>query len=231
MTNLIIDFSLNEATAVAKIVRKAMELIETELQSRGIFHMVLTGGITGNLVSSALVAELNQQPNNFHGLHIWWGDERFLSLNSEERNDSAFKSHLSPNTKIHVHSVLSPEEVSDVETAARRYNADLQGVELSLVILGVGPDGHLASLFPHQWNKDETRNAISISDSPKPPLQRVSLSMAKINSAERVWLLACGAKKREVVEKIQSHEPDLPVSHVQGMFETLVYVDRESSPQ
>ncbi len=231
MTNLEIDLSIDEDTAVEKIVLSAIEIIRRGINADGAFHLVLTGGITGNLISGALAEELNENPDDFSGLHIWWGDERFLPHKDSERNDFALLSKLDSHAKIHIHSLLSPEDVRDVETAARRYNVDLQGVKFRLAILGVGPDGHVASLFPGQWNKNEARNAISISDSPKPPPQRVSLSMAKINSAERVWLLACGAKKKEVVEKIQSHESDLPVNAVQGIVETLVFVDEDSFRQ
>lgn len=231
MTNDVFDVSISEAAAVGKIAQSAIDIIRSRIESDGIFHLVLTGGVTGNLVSEALAREFNRHPDEFKGLHIWWGDERFLPNNNPERNDFALTANLDPDTKIHLHSVFSPDDVKDVETAARRYNMDLQGVQLGLVILGVGPDGHVASLFPGQWNKVETRNAISISDSPKPPPQRVSLSMAKINSAERVWLLTCGEKKREVVKKIQSHEPDLPVNHIQGIVETLIYADQDSFGQ
>jgi 6-phosphogluconolactonase len=137
---------------------------------------------------------------------------------------------LSVESNIHLHSVLPPEEVPDVETSAKRYNIDLQGINFGLVILGAGPDGHVASLFPGMWSNHETRNAIAVGQSPKPPSRRVSLTMKMINSSQRVWLLACGGNKRNLVLRIRENDLELPVNHVRGTLETVVLVDADSSP-
>ncbi|MCX6430033.1 MAG: 6-phosphogluconolactonase [Actinobacteria bacterium] len=151
-------------------------------------------------------------------------------MSLEERNDFALRTNLDLTTRIHLHPVLSPEDVQDVETAAKRYNADLHGIEIDLAIVGVGPDGHVGSLFPDIWDEEESRSAIAVLNSPKPPAVRVSLSMGKINSSQRVWLLACGENKRDVVNGIRANDLHLPVNHVSARQETLVFIDGNSSP-
>lgn len=200
------------------------------LAEKSIFHFALTGGKSGNLVSDYLCREFNEDPARFAGLHIWWGDERFVAINSTQRNDYLLNRNMEKNSFIHLHPVLPPEAVDDVETAAKRYNIDLVGTEMDLGVFGVGPDGHIASLFPEQWRSDEERSVIAIRDSPKPPPQRVTFSMRKINSINRLWLIAAGASKRELVEKIVKAEMQLPVCHARGIGESLVFVDHASAP-
>jgi 6-phosphogluconolactonase len=224
-------FSEDEFATVKKITDMALEIIQDKLDNGGVFHLALTGGRTGNLLSCALADKFNDAPERFLGLHIWWGDERFVSNESEDRNDFALRTNLDSTTRIHLHPVLPPEEVQDVETSAKRYNADLHGIEFDLIILGVGPDGHVGSLFPDIWDEDEKRSAIAVVDSPKPPAHRVSLSIGKINSSQRVWLIAGGENKRDVVARMRVKDVDLPVNHVRALCETLVFVDGSSSPK
>lgn len=200
------------------------------LAEKSIFHLALTGGKSGNLVSDFLCREFNEDPSRFAGLHIWWGDERFVAATSTERNDYLLNRNMAQNSFIHMHPVLPPEAVDDVETAAKRYNTDLVGIEMDLGVFGVGPDGHIASLFPHLWQPDESRSVIAIRDSPKPPPQRVTFSMRKINSINRLWMIAAGESKRELVEKIVAADMQLPVCHARGVSESLVFVDQVSAP-
>ncbi len=215
------------AQAIASL---AIEKILLGLRDKPFFHLSLTGGSAGNLVSKFLCDIFNQEPLRFSGLHIWWGDERFVSIESPERNDAVIRENLQPNSPIHLHTVLSPEAVADVETAAKRYNLDLSGMQMDLGIFGVGADGHLASLFPKQWDENEAQNVIAIRNSPKAPPQRVTFSQRQINSSQALWLIAVGEGKRELVGEIAQGNKALPVCHVRGLSQTLVFVDDASAP-
>jgi 6-phosphogluconolactonase len=212
------------------IVAMSIEKILAGLDEKSVFHLSLTGGNTGNLVSQYLAGEFNQDPERFNGLHLWWGDERFVPLNSTDRNDLSLRLHLNERSPIHLHSVLPPEAVLDVETAAKRYNADLHGIDMDLAIFGVGPDGHLASLFPNRWDTDADRDVIAVRDSPKPPPDRVSFSMKKINRSDILWLIAAGESKKLMVARIVTRDPTLPVNHAHGIRETIIFVDFASAP-
>ena len=220
----------DEDILAQSISSQAVVEILQGLKESSIFHLALTGGSSGKLVSYYLSREFNEDPARFSGLHIWWGDERFVAMSSTERNDYVLNGHMHRNSFIHLHPVLPPEAVEDVEISAKRYNADLAGIEMDLGIFGVGPDGHIASLFPTLWNSDEIRSVIAIRNSPKPPPERVTFSMRKINATKRLWLIAAGASKRELVEKIVKADMKLPVSHARGLIESRVFVDDASAP-
>jgi 6-phosphogluconolactonase len=212
------------------VVELAIDRIRTGLATNGVFHLALTGGATGTLIAEHLVAIWNQTPAEFAGLHIWWGDERFLSEMSEARNARVVIQYLRSNGSIDVHEAPSSNSTINLDTAARMYRADVAGIAMDLTLLGVGPDGHVASLFPGLWNAGETSDVVAVRDSPKPPPARVTFSMAKINTSQAVWLLAMGENKRHAVIEIFARDKVVPASFVQGRQETLLFLDSAANP-
>lgn len=214
----------------AAVTQLAIERIRAGLESRGFFHLALTGGQIGTLISEQLVAIWNRNPAVFAGLHIWWGDERFLPEMSEERNARPVIQHLRSSGAIHVHEAPSSDMTIDLDAAAREYRADVAGIAMDLALFGVGPDGHVASLFPGRWSASETRDVVAVRDSPKPPPSRITFSMAKINASESVWLLAVGENKQHAVVEIFRRDKVTPASNVHGTHETLLFLDRAANP-
>ena len=218
---------------VKELAREVADLIDArirrDLKVNNVFHLALTGGTLGILISEILVSHWNIEPQEFVGLHLWWGDERFVPELSIERNAFPVITGLAPDSPIHIHQVLASDAGGDLEIAARRYNADLFGIDMNLTILGVGPDGHVASLFPGLWEQDEERNAIPVKASPKPPRERVSFSMFKINSSSAVWLVASGAEKRRAIKQIIARDASIPASFVHAREETLLFADLDAS--
>lgn len=216
----------DEYALVREVADLANSRIVQQLGETGTFHLALTGGTLGIAISEELVETWNQHTEKFSGLHLWWGDERFVPEMSEERNARPVLLGLSEDSPIHVHQVLPSDANVDVEVAARRYNADLSGIDMDLTLLGLGPDGHVASLFPDQWKENEERNAVPVVDSPKPPVQRVSFTMSQINASHSVWFVVAGREKHEAIEKIIGRDATIPASHVDGKIETLLFADR-----
>jgi 6-phosphogluconolactonase len=204
------------------------KVIKESLSTVGVFHLALTGGEIGGEIARILATTINQNPEDFKGLHVWWSDERFVPHESQERNASQFLQELSPDAEIHIHQPFSADANVDVDTSARRYRADIFGVKMDLTLLSIGTDGHVASLFPDMWRDDEMRDVVAITDAPKDPPQRVSFSMHKINESARVWILASGATKSEIVNRLLAGDSSLPASHVQGSQETLLLTDFSS---
>jgi 6-phosphogluconolactonase len=203
-------------------------LIRESLSNQKIFHLALTGGEMGGEVAKHLAEEINHKPENYRGLHIWWSDERFVPHDSEERNAFPFLEALSPEVEVHIHQSIASDSNIDVETSARRYGADIYGVTMDLTLLSIGTDGHVASLFPHSWNSDETSGVIAIPQAPKNPPQRVSFSMLKINESARVWIIASGLAKAAIVQRLLSGDTSLPATFVKGREETLLFTDFSS---
>ena len=201
--------------------------IERGLKLKNQYHLILTGGTLGVQISEALVNEFNADPDGFAGLHIWWSDERFVPADSVERN--AFPFHKTVvNSKIVIHEVLASDVAKSIDESVSDYELALENVDIDLNILGLGPDGHVASLFPGVADIDDQRRIFAITDSPKPPPARVSFTMSTINSAQEVWIVAAGESKAEAVTKIIEGDLSIPASYVRGHSHTRLIVDTEA---
>ncbi|HXU93092.1 MAG TPA: 6-phosphogluconolactonase [Gallionella sp.] len=193
----------HEFDSVIEFERAARTFIldkaEQAIAARGAFRIVLAGGDTPRNIYRALC----DADTDWSAWHIYFGDERCLPVDDPERNShmasSAWLDHVDiPSQQIHpIPGELGPE------TAATGYASDLANVgEFDLVLLGLGEDGHTASLFPGgSWEQTQLLPAvIPVLDAPKPPPQRISLSPARLSHALSVLFLIRGKNKREAIE-------------------------------
>ena len=208
-----------------EVTAQILIAIENGLLAQGVFHLVLTGGTLGVQISKSLRSAFNAAPEMYKGLHIWWSDERFVNLESSERNAAPFHGTLT-NTNIQVHESLAPDSPASIEDAVKNYSEALDGVTIDLNILGVGPDGHVASLFPGVADLDDLRNVFAITDSPKPPAMRISFTMKFINEAREIWIVAAGESKADAVAKIIEGDLSIPASYVSAQVRTRLIVDQ-----
>ena len=214
------------AELTTEVIAQLLQSIEEGLTERARFDLALTGGTLGLAISRSLVEVLNQNADDFAGLHIWWSDERFVASDSEERNAIPFHNKLD-NKNVIVHEVISSDQGTAQEALAD-YDSQLENVNLDLAILGLGPDGHVASIFPGRSDLDNLNRVFLIEDSPKPPSVRISFTMAMINSAEKVWIVATGEGKADAVTKIIEADLSIPASYVRGSHHTRLIVDTEA---
>jgi 6-phosphogluconolactonase len=210
-----------------EVTSQILLAIESGLLARGEFHLVLTGGTLGVQISQLLVGAFNSAPELYKGLHIWFSDERFVDLESNERNAAPLHGTIT-NSHVIVHESLAPNSPATIEDAVRDYESALAGVTIDLNILGVGPDGHVASLFPGIANFDDRRNIFAITDSPKPPAARISFTMKFINESREVWIVAAGESKADAVAKIIEGDLSIPASYVSAQERTRLIVDQAS---
>jgi len=208
-----------------EVTAQILLAIENGLLAQGVFHLVLTGGTLGIQISNSLLSVFNSAPQMYQGLHIWWSDERFVDLESDERNAAPFHGKLT-NPNVIVHESLAPNTPATIDDAVRDYADAINGVTIDLNILGVGPDGHVASLFPGVADLDDLRNIFAITDSPKPPAARVSFTMKFINEAREVWIVAAGESKAEAIAKIIEGDLSIPASYVSAQLRTRLIVDQ-----
>jgi 6-phosphogluconolactonase len=210
-----------------EVTSQILLAIENGLLARGEFHLVLTGGTLGVQISQLLVGAFNSAPELYKGLHIWFSDERFVDLESKERNAAPLHGTIT-NSQVIVHESLAPNSPATIEDAVRDYDSALAGVIIDLNILGVGPDGHVASLFPGIADFDDRRNIFAITDSPKPPAARISFTMKFINESREVWIVAAGESKADAVAKIIEGDLSIPASYVSAQERTRLIVDQAS---
>ena len=215
------------AALISATVVEALEIIWMHLAEKGTCHIALTGGTLGGQFAEVLVEKLNTSAKDLKGLHIWFSDERFDTAESPLRNSQPVRTGLT-NTSVLVHEVKSTDDGVNVIEAAAAYEAELREITMDICILGLGPDGHVASLFPNHWDATITGRAIPITDSPKPPPQRVSFSMDFINKSDQVWIIATGEAKAPAVTQILEADRSIPAGHVMAAQLTRLIVDAEA---
>lgn len=185
-------------------------------------HVALTGGTIARLLHQEIVRRAGEHDIDWDRVTFWWGDERFVAADSEDRNAlEARRSFLDPLGATRVHEVPSTADAADVEAAADAYAAQLRAAdtdEFDVVLLGMGPDGHVASLFPgfEQLDVDD-RIAVAVTGSPKPPPERVSLTFPALNRTRAVWFLVTGDGKAEAVHRALADEGDVHETPARGI--------------
>ena len=197
-------------------------------------RIVLTGGSIAREVHRELAAR--SQGLDWAHVTVLWGDERFVPAGDDERNDAQADEDLLSYVPVNPARVLrapSTDDASDVEAAAATYAAAISQVlshddaatpAFDLLMLGIGPDGHVASLFPDRRHSTET--VVAVRDSPKPPPERVSMGYDLLARARRVWFVAAGDDKADAVTASVRQDPrDLPAARVRGLEETRWYLD------
>lgn len=232
----VVIYADQQAVADATAARLGVTVSDV-IARRGVAHVVLTGGTVGigllaSLASSPLVGLID-----WTSVHVWWGDERFVGARDAARNEGQAHGALLgavPLPEENIHRMGSTEDFATAEDAAAAYAAEVAAhgtPAWDVLLLGMGPDGHVASLFPGHpaYAAGNTAEAIAVHDSPKPPPVRISLSLASINRAREVWVVAAGAAKADAVSGGLAGDRTLPVAAVAGTERTLWLIDAAAS--
>ena len=209
--------------AAEAIVARVSEL----LAEQDAVNLVVTGGTVGILT----LAKLRELTLDYSRVHIWWGDERFVEKQSADRNELQARIALLNHVEIpasNLHPFPASDEGQSLDEAAVSFREVVRGVRFDILLLGIGPDGHVASLFPGHDAAGEL--VVAEHDSPKPPPQRLSLSYDAINSAREVWFTVAGADKQDAVSVAFGDQPEsLPVGRVRGTEKTVWFVDASAA--
>jgi 6-phosphogluconolactonase len=213
------DGSALAAAAADLFAKEAADAIA----ARGRFFVALAGGTTFTAAYRLLAEPPRRDSVDWRRVVVFFGDERCVPEGDPERNDRAAREALLDRVPIPKESVHTVDVTK--RDPAGRYEAELSeafGVphgtvpRFDLVLLGMGPDGHVASLFPgHDALRAKARLAVRIAGSPKPPPERVTLTLPVLNAARVVLLAASGASKKDAVARMRAGDPDLPAARVQ----------------
>lgn len=230
--------------ADAAAARLVTAIVEAQ-SSRGQADIVLTGGSMGSAVLVSLSRSAARDAIDWRRLNLWWGDERFLPDGDPDRNETQSRRALLdavPLDPARVHAMPAsdgPDGV-DVDKAAAHYAQELAAAaprghdvpEFDVLLLGVGPDAHVASLFPeHPALHERNASTIGVRGAPKPPPVRVSMTFPSLCSARDVWFLVSGADKAGAVGLALSGAGELqaPAAGVTGIRSTTWLVDRDAA--
>jgi 6-phosphogluconolactonase len=198
------------------------------IAARGVFHLVLAGGATPRV----LYAELARRGAGDPCWQIWYGDERCLRADHPDRNSVMAEAAWLAASAIPAGQRQAIPAERGPAAGAAAYAESLQGVgDFDLVLLGMGEDGHTASLFPGRdcGAQPDGPDVLAVLDAPKPPPARVSLSATRLGRSAKVWFVITGGNKRHALRRCLAGEM-LPVAAVHGREETVAWLDAAAWP-
>ncbi|MDO9062974.1 MAG: 6-phosphogluconolactonase [Microbacterium sp.] len=233
------------ATTVARRFFGTMAAVLASAESA---HLCLTGGTMGIQVLEAIGSSPAVGTVDWKRVHLWWGDERYLPRGDPQRNDEqARKVFLDVLDALDApaelrHRLPASDEVTDIDEAARIATAELrrfaaegaQCPRFDICFLGVGPDGHVASLFP---NRAEVLIreplVVPVRDSPKPPPLRLSMTRSVLNGSARAWMVLAGADKASPIglALAGAQYGEVPVAGVKASEETVFFIDEAAAAE
>ncbi|WOF21746.1 6-phosphogluconolactonase [Microbacterium betulae] len=220
-------------------------LAQLTQQSRPV-HVSLTGGSMGVAVLGATAGHAWRDNIDWSLVHFWWSDERFVPRADPERNAGQARTALLAQLDVPAENVHEPAASDDgvtLDAAAAAYAAELARFAQSddrpypafdVCFLGVGPDGHVASLFPDRGEVLVTDGTVlAVRDSPKPPPERVTFTRPVINGSARVWMVLAGADKASALGLVMAGASysSVPAAGAYGTEQTLVFTDAAAAAE
>jgi 6-phosphogluconolactonase len=227
-------------SVAARFITKVVDLLDQQPE----VNIVLTGGSVGIAVLAAINASPARDSVDWARVVLWWGDERWLPDGDEERNEVQARAALIDDVGVvdaNVHPFPSSDALDSLDDAAALYADELESAvdgaafpRFDITFLGVGPDGHIASLFPDYPGIQATEGSVvAVRNSPKPPPERLSLTLPAINSSDRIWLVLAGADKASALGlALAGASPyEVPVAGVEGRLRTVFFVDQAAAAE
>ncbi|MBO0676462.1 6-phosphogluconolactonase [Mycolicibacterium sp. S2-37] len=227
---------------VAAVGDRLADEIVSAVDQRGRADIVLTGGGTGVKVLARLAGQSDRI--DWDKVHLYFGDERFVPADDDERNDKQARDALFdpvgvPVANVHAMAATDGEFGDDLDAAAEAYEQELAKLGkgeatpvFDVHLLGVGPEGHINSLFPHTPAVRETsRTVVGVTDSPKPPPKRITLTLPAVARSREVWLIVSGEGKAEAVAAAVggASADDWPAAGAAGREATVWWLDEDAA--
>jgi 6-phosphogluconolactonase len=229
------------AEDLATSVAGAFVRLVADCQASGeIPQVALTGGTIAEAIHREIARLAPDSDVDWSRIDFFWGDERFVAPDSPDRNAGQARADFLDVVGVdpaRIHEIPSTADAESAGASATSYSEVVRSVgrdRFHLTMLGVGPDGHVASLFPGFPQLDvDDQIAVAVTGSPKPPPERVSLTFAALNRSEEVWFVASGDGKAEAVGRALAAAPpdlhEIPAAGVHGEAATIWFLDRESA--
>jgi 6-phosphogluconolactonase len=230
---------------VAAAGERLVGAITGAVDARGVAYIVLTGGGTG----VKLLKHLGEHGAaiDWSKVHLFWGDDRYVPADDDDRNDKqareALLDHIDiPAANVHAMPASDAEFGDDIDAAALAYEQVLAAnaangaptPDFDVHLLGMGGEGHVNSLFPQTAATREThRLVVGVTDSPKPPPRRITLTLPAVVRSREVWLVVSGAEKADAVAAAVggASADDVPAAGAVGRDATVWLLDEAAASQ
>ncbi|MEA3491040.1 MAG: 6-phosphogluconolactonase [Campylobacterota bacterium] len=216
----------DDADAVAKeAAERILKHATKSIEDRGVFRLVLAGGRTPEATYRLLVGA----DTDWSCWEIYFGDERCLPLGDPDRNSVMAGNALLNSVEIPAANIYPIPSEKGAKIAAKEYKSIVKAaIPFDVVVLGIGEDGHTASLFPsHKHPVDQL--VCPVYNSPKPPSDRVTMGIRALSDAREILILATGAGKQDAIEAWQDGEP-LPIAKIGNPAPVNILMDRAAEP-
>lgn len=230
-----------DAGALATAIAGELVSRLADAQAAGVVPAVcLTGGSIADAVHREIARLGADSGVDWNVVDFWWGDERYVELDSPDRLSTAARgAFLGPLgvPEDRIHEYPTPSSSQSVDEAARTYGDELRqspAHEFLVTMLGVGPDGHIASLFPGFPQLTADGITVGVTGSPKPPPLRMSLTFPALGHSASVWFMVSGDGKAEAVRHALAEEgsvTETPARGVHGTTETIWFLDQAAASQ
>ncbi|MDR3662000.1 MAG: 6-phosphogluconolactonase [Mycobacterium sp.] len=241
MSERIIEKYADAEALVTATGDRLVQAIKAAIDTRGVAYIVLTGGGTG----IKLLKHVGGHPIEWSKVHLFWGDDRFVPADDADRNAKQAREALLDSIDIpagNVHAMAASDgEFGDaIDDAAAAYARELAAVagngsptpEFDVHLLGMGGEGHINSLFPHTAAvREAERYVVAVTDSPKPPPRRITLTLPAVRRSRQVWLVVAGAEKADAVAAAigGAVADDIPAAGAIGTEATVWLLDQASA--
>ena len=235
----------DKVTMAESVAERFVTKLSKLLLDNETVDVILTGGSMGSAVLASVRVSPDRDSVDWSRIRFWWGDERWLPKGDPERNETqareALLDHLGLDESA-IHAFAASDDGIELDAAALAYAEELKanaaaGADLpkfQITFLGVGPDGHIASLFPERSGiREKDATVIAVRNSPKPPPERLSLTLPVINSSERIWLVLAGPDKASALGLTLAgvSSAEVPAAGANGVRRTDFHVDSEASAE
>lgn len=229
------------APEVAQLAaREIIETLEQVLANKSVVNVALTGGTVGILTLAVLAEQPDLSRIDLSRVHFWWGDERYVESTSSDRNANQARAAFFDKVAVSEDNIheFPASELGDLSTGKKEFEDDLSkhfgpGLPVfDLTLLGMGPDGHIASLFPGHEELTVGEVVVAESNSPKPPAERLSLSFDVLNASAKIIFVVSGLDKSAAVTAVHTDENcDLPAAKIQAQGETIWFIDQAAGQE
>lgn len=235
-----------DAASLAEgVAARFLDRVGKRVAERKTVHVSLTGGTMGAAVLAAAGARAERERIDWSRVHFWWSDERFVPDGHADRNDVPAQRALFSQIDLpaeNIHAIASSDSGLSLDAAARAYEEELARFgsasepwpSFDVCFLGVGPDAHIASLFPDRPEiQIVDRAVVPVRHSPKPPPERITMTRPVINASKRVWMVLAGPDKAAALglALAGASYQSVPAAGAKGRMRTVFFVDQAAAQQ
>ena len=225
-----------DAGHLAQGVAKTLLRRLIELQEGGrVATLCRTGGRIANCIYVELGGRVEGSGLDTGLLELWWGDERFVPTDDPIRNAGPTLGVLAgrfPLDPARTHPMPAADGVVDNASSAATYAKELDDTVFDICLLGMGPDGHVASIFPgHPSFEENSHTVIGVNDAPKEPSERISLTVPALNRSREVWYVVVGDEKTDAVRRSVAGDRSIPAGVVRGTERTRWLLDSAAAAE